>query len=201
MSIENVLFHISKHNWGWSHRVRISEVLKSDQRPIREVLSNAPESYLQDVNRYYLQNFLNTCGINDRNRPVRSQGSQLPACSGLLFKISWSHQNEVNHISRHHHCFEVHFFTLQHSRYYKEWYSLNEFKSFRRIIYNFSHVTSSPLFPQSNGHAERTVQTVKRLLKESTDPYKAMLSYRSTPIPWCNLSPTQLLMGRQVRMT
>ena len=29
--------------------------------------------------------------------------------------------------------------------------------------------------------------------------YMALLSYRATPLPWCNLSPTELLMGRRVR--
>ena len=47
--------------------------------------------------------------------------------------------------------------------------------------------------------AERTVQTVKHLLKQSKDPYKAVLSYRSTPLPWCNRSPAELCMGRQIR--
>ena len=43
------------------------------------------------------------------------------------------------------------------------------------------------------------VQTVKRLLKQSTDPYKALLCYRATPLPWCKLSPAELLMGRCLR--
>lgn len=29
----------------------------------------------------------------------------------------------------------------------------------------------------------------------------ALLTYRSTLFPWCNLSPAQLLMGRQLRTT
>ena len=62
-----------------------------------------------------------------------------------------------------------------------------------------AHVTSSPYFPQSNGQAERTVQTVKNLLKDSTDHHMALLTYRSTPFPWCNLSPAELLMGRRIR--
>ena len=39
---------------------------------------------------------------------------------------------------------------------------------------------------------------MKCLLKHTTDPYLALLSYRSTPLPWCNYSPAELLMGRRV---
>ena len=66
-------------------------------------------------------------------------------------------------------------------------------------LYDFVHVTSSPHFPQSNGHAERAVQTVKRLLNELKDPYMSLLSYRTTPLHWCNLIPAELLMGRKLR--
>ena len=62
--------------------------------------------------------------------------------------------------------------------------------------YGFKHITSSPHFPQSNGMAERSVKTVKSLLDRASDPYMAVLSYRATPLPWCNLSPAELLMGR-----
>ena len=27
----------------------------------------------------------------------------------------------------------------------------------------------------------------------------ALLSYRATPLPWCNLSPAELLMGRHIQ--
>ena len=40
---------------------------------------------------------------------------------------------------------------------------------------------------------------MKKLLKESRDPYMALLTYRTTPLPWCNLTPAEILMGRKVR--
>jgi len=77
-------------------------------------------------------------------------------------------------------------------------YSADEFDKFTKS-YGIQHITSSPRYPQSNGLVERMVRTVKRLLKRSSDPYLALLSYRATPLPWCNLSPSELLMGRQLR--
>ena len=79
-------------------------------------------------------------------------------------------------------------------------YSSCEFAEFASL-YNFQHVTLSPVFPQSNGQAERTVQSAKRLLKNAKDPYMVLLMYRSTPLAWCNLSPAELLMGRRLRTT
>ena len=77
-------------------------------------------------------------------------------------------------------------------------YSSQEFADFA-TAYSFSHITSSPHYPQSNGHTERAVKTVKGLLKDSEDPYLSLLSYRSTPLPWCDRSPAELLMGRRIR--
>ena len=74
-------------------------------------------------------------------------------------------------------------------------YASQEFANFAKK-YDFAHITSSPLFPQSNGQAE---QTVKKLLKEATDPQMALVVYRTTPLPWCSLSPAELLMGRRLR--
>ena len=47
--------------------------------------------------------------------------------------------------------------------------------------------------------AERAVQTVKNLWRKNTDKYRALLDYRTTPIPGIELSPPQLLMGRRLR--
>ena len=63
---------------------------------------------------------------------------------------------------------------------------------------SFKQITSSPRYPQSNGKAERTVQTVKAMLKKSVDPYGALVAYRMTSLE-CGYSPAQLLMGRQPR--
>ena len=76
--------------------------------------------------------------------------------------------------------------------------SSHEFSDFAKS-YQFQHITSSLLFPQSNGQVERSVQTVKKLLNKSEDICQALLSYRSTPLPWYNLSPGELLMGRKLR--
>ena len=59
-------------------------------------------------------------------------------------------------------------------------------------------ITSSPRFPQSNGQVERTIQTVKKLLKKSIDLFLALLSFRATPLPWCDLSLAQLIMGKTI---
>ena len=77
-------------------------------------------------------------------------------------------------------------------------FDFQEMKEFSQS-YGFRHITTSPYYPQANGLAERTVKTVKSLLQHSSDPYRALLSYRATPMPWCALSPAELLMGRKIR--
>ena len=77
-----------------------------------------------------------------------------------------------------------------------------ECKTFARQ-WNFEIHTSSPNFPQSNGLAERNVQTVKQLLRkslaESKDPYIALLEFRNTPITGMKYTPAQMLMSRVLR--
>lgn len=76
-------------------------------------------------------------------------------------------------------------------------YTSQEFGDFAKK-YNFKHTTSSPYYPQSNGQAERAIQTVKKLLKEAMEPHLSLLVYHSTPLPWCGISPAELLLGRQI---
>ena len=65
--------------------------------------------------------------------------------------------------------------------------------------YGIKYNTSSLYFPQSNGMAERFVHTAKQSLRQSSDLDLALLTYRATPLPFCNRSPSELLMGRCIR--
>jgi len=76
-----------------------------------------------------------------------------------------------------------------------------EFRKFA-MNWNFEIVTSSPLYPKSNGQIERTVQTFKKILKKCCEDNKdiniALLELRNTPVV-AGLSPAQLLMSRRLR--
>uniref|UniRef100_A0A3B1JHU7 Integrase catalytic domain-containing protein n=1 Tax=Astyanax mexicanus TaxID=7994 RepID=A0A3B1JHU7_ASTMX len=82
-------------------------------------------------------------------------------------------------------------------------FSCKEFQAFAEM-YDFQHVTSSPLYAQSNGKAEKGVHIVKQLLKKAkdcnADPYLALLSYRASPLEH-GMSPAELLMRRKLRTT
>ena len=64
-------------------------------------------------------------------------------------------------------------------------YDCVEFRTFA-ADWGFKHVTSSARYPQSNGVAERMVQTVKKTMlkarQSSTDPDLSLLCLRTTPI-------------------
>ena len=82
-------------------------------------------------------------------------------------------------------------------------FSSHEFRQFIKH-YQIDHCTSNPYHPQSNGMAEKAVQTIKRLMKKAAhdgnDPYLALLEYRNTP--WSDTlgSPAQRLMGRRTKI-
>ena len=53
-------------------------------------------------------------------------------------------------------------------------YASDAFAKFAKE-YKFCHLTSSPKFPQANEEADRGVETIKEMLKRSSDPYLALL--------------------------
>ena len=66
---------------------------------------------------------------------------------------------------------------------------------------------SSAHYPQSNGRAELAVKTAKRILMNNCDTNgdvendrmaRALLQYRNTPLQGLNLSPAQILYGRNL---
>ena len=71
------------------------------------------------------------------------------------------------------------------------------FKQFAKE-WDFSVVTSSPNYAQSNGLAERNVQTMNLLRKAKEgmkDEQLALLEFRNTSITGLQESPAQLLMS------
>jgi len=81
-------------------------------------------------------------------------------------------------------------------------FSSHKFEEFS-TSYQFNHQPSCPHYPQSNGKAEKAVQTVKNLLRKSKDDnqdfYLALLEFRNTPTSSTLGSPTQRLMSRRTR--
>ena len=75
-------------------------------------------------------------------------------------------------------------------------FSSAKFQEFTNL-YGFKHVTSSPIYAQSNGKAENAVKTPKSLLekgaKAEQDPYLALLDWRNTPTETLNSSPVQIV--------
>ncbi len=81
-------------------------------------------------------------------------------------------------------------------------YSSDEFKTFANQ-FGFEHITSSPLYPQSNGFIERMVQTVKNIMKKCSETHSdlsmALLCLRTTPVSNDIPSPCVLLNNRMYK--
>ncbi|KAK7100951.1 hypothetical protein V1264_023812 [Littorina saxatilis] len=78
-------------------------------------------------------------------------------------------------------------------------FTSTEFRNFA-AAWKFTHSTSSPYFPQSNGEAERAVQEAKKILAQE-GPFLALLSHRATPTTPTGTSPAELALGRKMRTT
>lgn len=81
-------------------------------------------------------------------------------------------------------------------------YNSVEYANFMRST-GVEHITSSPLYAQSNGRVENAVKTAKNLLKKSTvsgtEYYLSLLNWRNTPTEGMNTSPAQRMFGRRTR--
>ena len=81
-------------------------------------------------------------------------------------------------------------------------YLSKEFQEFAKK-WEFQHITSSPYHPEANGKAERTVQTIKSLMKKASrdeeDPYLALMNFRACPGPDGSPAPATMLMNRKLR--
>ena len=69
--------------------------------------------------------------------------------------------------------------------------------------WGITHQTSSPRYPQSNGQIERTVRTVKEIIRKTQatgeSTAAALLNLRCTPVDAHLPSPAEMMFGRQVR--
>lgn len=83
-------------------------------------------------------------------------------------------------------------------------FTSQRFKDFA-TLWDFTHVTSSPEYPQSNVLAERAVRSAKQLMEKShrdgTNVFLNLLNLRNVPRDAKLGSPAQRLMSRQTRTT
>jgi transposase InsO family protein len=86
-------------------------------------------------------------------------------------------------------------------------FTSNDFSDFC-ARHGIRHLRTSPGHPQSNGQAERYVDTVKSAIKKRISGgggdvtqvlTKFLFSYRSTPHATTNISPAELFLKRQLR--
>jgi transposase InsO family protein len=81
-------------------------------------------------------------------------------------------------------------------------FSAGEYKRFAKE-WDFTHTTSSPRYPQSNGLVERTIQTVKKTIRKckisSHDTNLAFLALCTTPLQTGSPAPASILYNRKIR--
>ena len=76
-------------------------------------------------------------------------------------------------------------------------YSSSEFEKFAEE-WDFKHVTSSPMYPRSNGFSERNVKIIKDIYSKSGDKQMGLLIHRNTQLE-NGYTPSELNLGRRTR--
>ena len=123
---------------------------------------------------------------------VRVRWQALSVTAGLLQPLH--HEDEMNHGQT----------RYTRTGIFRQWTAV----LMRGICTICKHMGIRPLdiqsrYQQSNGLAEKAVQTAKRIVMKATasgrDRYIALLEYRTTPISDCGKSPVQLLMRCRLR--
>lgn len=79
-------------------------------------------------------------------------------------------------------------------------FKAEEFREFCKGL-EIKHTTSSPHYHESNGRAERAIQTVKQMLrkcKNESEITLALLAYHDTPINDSLPSPSELMFNRRI---
>ena len=81
-------------------------------------------------------------------------------------------------------------------------FSTKEFATFSKS-WGFTHVTSLPRYPQSNGKAENAVKTLKRLLtkchESGQSEHLALLDWHNAASEGLGTSPAQRFLGRRCK--
>ena len=69
--------------------------------------------------------------------------------------------------------------------------------------YGFEHTPSSPHYSRSNGKAESSVKSAKKMIRKTTKSgevqYMALLNIRNTPTQGIDSSPAQRILGRRTK--
>ena len=81
-------------------------------------------------------------------------------------------------------------------------FTSREFKLFSDS-YSIEHITNSPTYAQSNGKAQNSVRTDKKIMQKAldahADPYLAFLDFRNTPMEGYTTSAAQQMLNRRRR--
>ena len=103
-------------------------------------------------------------------------------------------------------CLKMHFarYGLPSTVFSDNAFNNREFVAFSKK-FHFKLHHNSPRYSQSNGCAEKAVQTSKRLMTKAaesgSDVHLALLDWRNTPSEQLHQSPVQIMMGRRTRTT